>query len=686
MFAGRMPCFAIALFMGFCLFSANALAQPRPMPQPLTAAEREWLRAHPVLRLGGVPSWDPIMMLDSSGKLSGIASEYKALIENKLGVKLELTDYGIPWGEALRRIRKKELDVVMILGQTPERDTYMNFSDGLIDLPYVIITRSDYPHVKGISSLSGKVVAVARNFVAHEWLKREHPEINLLPVETTSNAMEAVALGEADAYVGDFASASHAITTFGITKLKVAAEAGFVNRVRIGVRNDMPELVGILNKAIATIPQSQRDEIWVKWIGLQPHGVDPRLFYAMGALLVAAVFASLAFGGWRLRRAYARMEDMVRERTKELVNANEYLRNSETRFREAIINSPHPAMMHAEGGEILLISNSWTGLTGYSRAEIRTTGLWAQKAFGDSGSAMKRELDESYSLSGIREEGERRITTAKGETLIWLMHSAQLPRLADGRRAALTMGMDVTERKKAEERVSLLAGELARSNEELEKFAFVASHDLQEPLRTVISFLQLLRKEYSGNLGQDANIYINHAVDGARRMSSFIEGLLAYSRVTVSENSPETVNAGICVDDAILALAAAIQESGAVIEKSAMPAVIAVESQLTGVFQNLLANAIKFQPKCQTPRISVSAVPEGAFWEFSVKDNGIGFEPQFQEKIFGMFARNHSRAEFSGSGIGLAVCKKIVENLGGKISAESSPGAGSVFRFTLPAG
>jgi PAS domain S-box-containing protein len=243
---------------------------------------------------------------------------------------------------------------------------------------------------------------------------------------------------------------------------------------------------------------------------------------------------------------------------------------------------------------------------------------------------------------------------------------------------------DISARKRMEESVRANSERLARSNEELERFAYVASHDLQEPLRMVASFTQLLSKRYSGQLDETADRYINFAVDGAKRMQQLISDLLAYSRVNSKDLELRQTDCEAVVAAAMLNLQVVIEESGASVECDPLPELWVDQGQFTQLFQNLLANAIKFRRKDECPRIHISAVESGAEWTISVKDNGIGIDARHAERIFQMFQRLHSRAEYPGTGIGLAVCKKVIERHGGELWVESEPGAGSTFRFTIP--
>ena len=236
-----------------------------------------------------------------------------------------------------------------------------------------------------------------------------------------------------------------------------------------------------------------------------------------------------------------------------------------------------------------------------------------------------------------------------------------------------------------EQRVIDRTKELTSANDELRQFAYVASHDLQEPLRTVGSYAQLLAKRYRGRLDEDADEFIRYMVDGVQRMHVLLNDMLAYSRVT---SEPSSRPHGHChleqvVATALANLELAIRESDAEVTRDRLPTVLGDESQLTQVFQNLISNSIKYRSE-EKPRIHISVRANDAEWVFGVRDNGIGIEPRYHERIFGIFKRLHGK-EKPGTGMGLAICKRIIERHGGRMWVESAPGAGALFQFTIPA-
>jgi PAS domain S-box-containing protein len=251
-------------------------------------------------------------------------------------------------------------------------------------------------------------------------------------------------------------------------------------------------------------------------------------------------------------------------------------------------------------------------------------------------------------------------------------------------RGGVVVFRDITERKKSEEHLVKTVGELKRSNDELQQFAYVASHDLQEPLRMVASYTQLLAKRYKGRLDSDADEFIAYAVDGSTRMQGLIQDLLAYSRAGAAGKVLHEISSEKALNEALTNLRATIGESGAMVTHDVLPAITTDDTQLAQVFQNLVGNAIKYR-SAEVPRVHISAKKNGGNeWIFSVRDNGLGIDPQYFERIFILFQRLHGPREFKGTGIGLAICKKMLERLGGRIWVESQPGKGSTFYFSLP--
>ena len=250
---------------------------------------------------------------------------------------------------------------------------------------------------------------------------------------------------------------------------------------------------------------------------------------------------------------------------------------------------------------------------------------------------------------------------------------------------ASKIARDITERVRQDEELRAANAALNQANADLQQFAYSASHDLQEPLRMVAVFSELLQKRFGGQLGPTGNDYVVQTMEGARRMQTLLHDLRTYTEVSTAEpRTVDPVDAGQVLEKTLLNLDVAIRESGASISSTALPPVRLAAVQLEQLFQNLIANAIRYR-SAAPPRIHISATRQGEQWLFSVEDNGIGIEPQYQEQIFGIFKRLHSSSEYPGTGMGLAICQRVVERAGGRIWVESETGRGSTFYFTVPA-
>jgi PAS domain S-box-containing protein len=359
-------------------------------------------------------------------------------------------------------------------------------------------------------------------------------------------------------------------------------------------------------------------------------------------------------------------------------------KESGAKYHALLEAAPDAMVVVNVSGEIVLLNVQAEKRFGYSRHELVGQQVkniipegFAERLIADgtrsAADALAQQIGTGIELSGRRKDGS--------EFPIEIMLSP----LESPEGILVTAAIrDVTERNKSEEHLVKTVGELKRSNEELQQFAYVSSHDLQEPLRMVASYTQLLAKRYKGRLDSDADEFIAFAVDGCNRMQGLIQDLLAYSRAGTNGKVFCEASTEGALQQALTNLRITIEQSGAVVSYDSLPAIKTDGTQLTQVFQNLIGNAIKYR-SADAPRVHVSATNNGGNeWIFSVRDNGLGIDPQYFEKIFVLFQRLHGRDEFEGTGIGLAICKKVLERLGGRIWVESQPGNGSTFYFALP--
>ena len=372
-------------------------------------------------------------------------------------------------------------------------------------------------------------------------------------------------------------------------------------------------------------------------------------------------------------------------RVVERERAEQALRLSEAKFAGIISISSDAVVSVDEDQRIIFFNQGAEQIFGYTTPEMMGQPL--DTLIPERFRATHRAHVEEFAEGPVaaRRMGERGQITGRRKNGEIFPADASISKLeVGGKRIYTAVLRDVTDRMRAERALEEQAEELARSNAELEQFAYVASHDLQEPLRMVASYTQLLARRYRDRLDADAEEFISFAVDGVNRMQALINDLLAFSRVGTRPAAFEQTNAGAVLDRILLDLGPAIEAVDGRVTHDPLPTVEVDAMQLGQVFQNLVGNALKFHRPGEPPRVHVSARHGEGEWIFSVADNGIGIAPEYAERIFVLFQRLHSRLEHPGTGIGLAICKKIVERRGGRIWMESTPGEGSVFHFTIP--
>jgi PAS domain S-box-containing protein len=364
---------------------------------------------------------------------------------------------------------------------------------------------------------------------------------------------------------------------------------------------------------------------------------------------------------------------LIEERKRAEVNIQE----SRSMIRALLDASADAIMLIEPDGKILAVNGVTAGRFGHTADELSGTSLW--DLFPPEVSAARRKacqavLDSGEPVHTLDRRGDRYLdnsifpVTGRNDAVV---------RLA-------IYSRDITVQKLAETKIAAYVAEMERSNAELEQFAYVASHDLREPLRMITSYLQLIEQRYSSQLDDEAKEFIAFAVGGATRMKQLITDLLTYSRVQTNRENFKPVDLNILVGNVLQNLKSMIADTEAQVDVDPLPTILGNGALLLQLFQNLINNAIKFR-SAQPPCIELRVERAGPMWQFSVRDNGIGFDPRYANRIFVLFQRLHSQAKYSGTGIGLTICKKVVESHAGEIWVESEPGVGSTFFFTLPA-
>jgi len=366
----------------------------------------------------------------------------------------------------------------------------------------------------------------------------------------------------------------------------------------------------------------------------------------------------------------------------------ERLRDSERHFQSWFEDAPIACHEVDRDGIVLCVNQAECELFGFRPEEMIGQPIW------DFMAAEDREKTKAGLLQRIADEQplvplEREYKRRDGSSVVMELHQKRI-RDAAGRATGLrTFLLDITQRKCAEQTLHEQADKLARSNAELEQFAYVASHDLQEPLRKIQAFGDRLKGKYESTLGPEGIDYLTRMQNAAARMQILIQDLLSLSRVASHAKPFAAVDLGDVAAVVISDLEVRITERNGRVEASGLPVVFGDRGQLAQLLQNLIGNGLKFQKPGENPLVKVSSeavtLPDGAAgWRITVEDNGIGFDEKYRDRIFQIFQRLHGRNEYEGTGIGLAICRKIVERHGGVIAAHSSPGAGAKFVITLP--
>jgi PAS domain S-box-containing protein len=349
----------------------------------------------------------------------------------------------------------------------------------------------------------------------------------------------------------------------------------------------------------------------------------------------------------------------------------EALRHSEQRYRTVFDHAGDAIFVHDMEGQFLDVNQIACQRLGYSRDELlemSPTDITVPDI------EQLQKVDQMvFETAQVRRDGTSFPVEINSRYIEY-----------DGQPAILSIARDITTRKAIEQKIERYAADLERSNQELEQFAYVVSHDLQEPLRMVKSYMELLERRYREQLDEKANMFIDYAVDGAQRMQEMIKGMLDLSRIGTRGNPLAPTDVEAILDRTLNVLGRTIEETGAEVTHEPLPTVMADKAQLAQVFQNLVANGIKFRREDVPPRVHISAERADGAWLFSVEDNGIGIDPKQSDRIFQVFQRLHTQEEYEGTGIGLALCKRIVERHSGRIWVESKPGEGSTFKFTIP--
>ncbi len=668
----------------------------------LSLEEKQWLKAHREIRLAIDPDFAPVEFLDDQGNYSGISADYVELLTRKLGINIRVVS-GLTWSQALIRAKKGEIDIFAAMTPTDERKDYLNFTRPYFKYPVVIYTRSDSPVISGLDSLSHKKVTVVRDYFIHETVKQFHPQLEIIPTDSTYDGLSAVSTGRADAFLADIATATFMIRKYNLTNLKIAAPAEIDSSGHsFAVRKDWPELVSIINKAMDSISPDQHLAINRKWIDIEIENIS-RLWVwisiiAVGLMLLFVVVSSILRiqVGRRTAELGLKNQLLVKENG-ERQRAEKALLDSERRLTQFFHATFEMVFFHEEG-KILDVNPATTMMTGYALKEIVGRNLLEFVA------EESRQNVIAKMSKGVTEPYEANIVTKSGVIMPVEIHAIDID---TGKYTSRVVNLrDMTDRKKSEQalqqahdmleiKVQERTAELSFANAKLKeldqlKSMFIASvsHELRTPLNSIIGFSSMMLQASYGELGVKYKDYITRINHSGRHLLSLITDIIDISKIESGHIDIELSDFELSdvVTEAMNNMRQQAESKGLLLDAD-IPQGLNLYTDRRRLLQcllNFLSNAIKYSEQGE---IKVSARNQGEDVVLSVRDKGIGINAEDKPRLFEAFERidSHLRIKAGGTGLGLYLTKKIVtELLQGEGGAESTPGEGSTFWIKVP--
>ena len=651
----------------------------------LTAQEELWLAAHPVIRVGIDPAWPPYEFVDKQGQYRGISADYMALIAPKLGISLDLSK-DQPWTEIKKQLQKKQVDINPSVAQTPERRKFLNFTQPYISFPMVILTRVDEPFIGQLEDLQGQRIGVEKDYFADEVLQKNFPNIQRVQYTNIHALLSALALKRIDYAVTNHASASYTVQSLQISGIKLAAITPFETPLSIAVRNDWPEFVGILNKALAEITPQQHQEIRQRWLAIHKQNINVKDVWRLhpDIMLIAVLAAALIimFGVV----LYFRQRLFKRQAIAQ--QAQQDLAESEKRFRVLIEHAPVAfAIFKGKAGIIKMLNRNFIQTFGYRPNELHDVEDWWRVAYPNPiyREQIQKIWFERFEVAKITHQPfksmEAMVRCRDGSERYIRFHAILIGAFN------LVAFIDLTEQKQNQE--ALLKAKDAAEQATKAKSLFLAnmSHEIRTPMNGILGLTVLLEKTEMNERQRD---YLSKIYSSGEFLLGILNDILDLSKVEAGklelEKQPFTI-AQLLEPLRGLVLSATQHkpvESFFYIS-SDVPRVLTGDLlRLVQILTNLLGNAIKFSSKGEI-EIGVVAMPsthiDKTKLHFWVRDTGIGMNAEQIANIFEAFSQadTSTTRRFGGTGLGLTICKRIVELMGGEIKVQSQPNQGSRF-------
>ena len=659
----------------------------------LTDVEKNWLKAHPIIRLAPDPKFQPIEFFDDKGDYAGMGADYVRLIEKKLGIRFEIVKCP-NWEDVISRIKRREVDVLNAVVKTPQRETYLTFPPPYLIIPSVIIVRKKVDRELSLDMLRGMHVVMVSGYGYVDLMHNKYPQIEIELVSDLKTALRKVSFGMADAFVGDLATASSSIESEGITNLKIAGETEPPNISGFAVRSDWPEFSRILEKGIALLTEKERKEIQHKWIHLESEsGLTIREFRnVMMGVAVATLLIVFCFLFWTrtLRRAVRlRTEDLQKE-VEERKQAEEALKESESHLRTLIRTIPDLVWLKDPKGVYLSCNPRFESFFGGKEKDIvgKTDYDFVDKKLAD----FFRENDQLAIDKGKPSRNEEEVTFADDGHLE-ILETIKTPMYrSDGQLAGvLGIGRNITERKRSEVEKSNLEEQLrqAQKMEALGTLAGGIAHDFNNILSAILGYTELALYETVGETS--LNEYLSEVFTAGNRAKELVQQILTLSRHNAVEFKPIHINS--VVKEAVKMLRSTIPTS-INIQENICNKQLVVEADPTQIHQviiNLATNAKHAMSETggvlvvDVDSVSFDESTEnlnltpGEYARITVSDTGTGINKEHLEKIFEPYFTTKAVGE--GSGLGLSVVHGIVKSHKGDIKVYSEPGKGTTVPY-----
>lgn len=662
----RISFLFVTLFILFCLpaYAINPQTQTLSTTQlQLSQEELVWLEDHPIIRVASDPGWRPLEYQDNDGQFKGIAIDYLKLIEKRLGVKFEI-EINTTWAELVKKSKAREIDMFSCIAVTPDRKTYLTFTDPYLSFPASIFTRNDAPYVGEIKELAKEKVAVVDGYAFHELIAENYPEIDLVPVGSVPQGLEMLKKGDVSAFVGNLLVGSYYIASEGAIFLKVAGEAPYRNELGMAVRNDWPELNGILQKALASISPEEKRKIYSNWVSLTyEHKFDRKLLFQVLAFFIALFAMTLIIV--QQRQLKARKRTMLESSRRK------------AEFEAVFQSMTDSLILTNDQRRIVMVNKAFVDLFGYCPEEVigkTTEFIYASKnTYVEQGrarySADAKTGQPIYEMSYRRKDG----SVFSGETMGVKVNDSNETLIG-----FLGTIRDITERKQIEEQ--LLLNDRLKS-----EFIATASHELRTPLTVILGYIDLLQENsLTPELKKDA---LGCIYEKAHILDRLVNDLLDVSRIE-SGRTIQLLRSPARISEIIERVCKQFKQINhdyniALQFPDNVPLLDIDRDRMVQVFENLIGNAIKFSPKGGDILVKGNIV-DNTFL-ITVEDEGVGVDDEHLENVFGKFYRaDGSDTAIPGLGIGLYLVKNIIVAHNGEIWIESRKGSGTKVLLSLP--